>query len=265
MGKAKEDLMRMKVIEKLSKTDHLSTEDVVSMLQVSESTVRRLFRKMEEANEIIHVYGGIKANPTSGLYHYDKYYSRDIEAKRAIGRLAGDKVVNGDSIYIDCGTTTVHLASRLAERIQSGEITDISVVTNSMTNLEILSPHCLVIMTGGHYKLERKSFAGYHSERFVSQFHFTKSFIGVDGFSFDEGFATSDAEFARLSGYAAVISDQAFVLMDSSKIGKKSFIVYDKVENIHQIITDSRIKKDDMERFNATGIKLLVADIQKGE
>ena len=61
MGKAKEDLMRMKVIEKLSKTDHLSTEDVVSMLQVSESTVRRLFRKMEEANEIIHVYVGIKA------------------------------------------------------------------------------------------------------------------------------------------------------------------------------------------------------------
>ena len=261
MGKAKEDMMRMKIIEKLGKTEFLATDDVVDMLQVSESTVRRLFRKMEETKDIIRVYGGIKVNPANNLYQYDSRYTKNIEAKHAIGKLAAAQVVNGDCIFIDCGTTTVQMVSQLAEKIKRKEITDLSVVTNSLTNLDILTHHCLVILTGGHYKPERKSFAGYHSERFVSQFHFTKSFIGVDSFSFDDGFATSDVDFARLSGYIANLSDETFVLMDSSKIGKKSFIVYDKYEKIHKIITDDRISGENLEKYKNIGISLLVAKI----
>ena len=144
-------------------------------------------------------------------------------------------VITNDTSAAGIITAAVVITSGM----QSGELHNISIVTNSLVNLELLAPHCKAILAGGIYTPERKSFAGYLSERFITQFHFNKSFIGVDGFTFEEGFATADPDFARLSGAAATAADETFVLMDSSKIGRRSFVVYDKYVRIHKIITDS--------------------------
>ncbi len=259
MAASKSERMRTALIEELGKTEIVSTARCVELLGVSESTVRRLFIKMEESGDAIRVFGGIRKNSAHSMYHFDAIYSVSQEAKRSIGRFAGDLVRSGEAIFIDCGTTTIHMAQRLAERIQNGELENVSIVTNSLTNLETLAPHCKAILVGGTYNAERKSFAGYYSEQLVSRFHFDRCFTGVDSFTFQDGFATADPDFSHLSGLASAKAADAYVLMDASKIGKQSFFVYDRFERIHQVITDSSVTEDQLREFRRCGISVMVA------
>lgn len=255
----KEDRMRAKVIEELGRREYLSTEDAVNLLQVSESTVRRLFNRMEASDDVIRVFGGVKANLNTNYYRFEKTFRKNTEQKRQIGHYAANLVSDGDCIFIDCGTTTVHMVEKLVEKIKRGELKDITVATNSMANFQLLESHCTTILVGGWYNSERKSFAGYLSERFVSLLHFDKSFLGADGFTFDKGFATSNPDFARLTGSVVGISDDSFVLMDSSKIGKNPFVVYDHNEHIRKIITDSSITEEEKLQFEAMQIQIFIA------
>ena len=260
MAREKEEIMRLTVMNALEKKERLGIEESMELLHVSESTVRRLFSKMEATQDVIRVHGGVRRNPAQGSYQYFSSLGTNLEAKRMIGIKAADLVENDDFIFIDCGTTTVHMVQRLVERLKEGSLHGITVVTNSLANLEILAQNYNVMLIGGNYYTERRSFAGYFSEKFIDRFHFNKSFVGVDGFTFEEGFATSDPDFARLSAAAMKMSEHAYVLMDSSKIGKRAFMVYDKYERVHRIITDNRVNTDALEHFRDNGIDVLIAE-----
>lgn len=239
----------------------ISTRDAMELLNVSESTVRRVFCKMEADGEAIRVFGGIRLANTDNKYQYDLTMERQRRAKTQIGKLAASMVSDGDFIYIDCGTTTIYLCQFLVERIKHGDLTDLTVVANSFTHLEVLTPHCTAVMTGGTYYPERKSCAGALCESFLRQFHFQKAFLGVDGFSVEEGFSTADVETSHLTGVSATLADDTFVLMDSSKIGRRSFIVYDRFENIRKIITDSKIPEQTRQILLAKGLEMHIAEL----
>ncbi len=252
--------MRAELQTALAQKGSVSTKDAIELLHVSESTVRRVFGKMEADGEAIRVFGGIRHANTDNKYQYDLTLERQRRAKTQIGKLAASLVSDSDFIYIDCGTTTIHLCQFLVERIKHGGLTGVTVVTNSFTHLEILTPHCTTIMTGGTYYPERKSCAGALCESFLRQFHFQHAFLGADGFSMEDGFSTSDVETSHLTGVSATLADDTFVLMDSSKIGRRSFVVYDRFENIRKIITDNKIPEQTKEALLAKGLEVYIAE-----
>ena len=252
--------MRAEIQAVLQQDGSISTKDAMDLLNVSESTVRRLFGKMEASGEAIRVFGGIRLVNTDNKYQYDLTMERQRQAKTQIGKLAASMVSDSDFIYIDCGTTTIHLCQFLVERIKHGDLTGLTVVTNSFTHLEILTPYCTTVMAGGTYSPERKSCAGALCESFLRQFHFQHAFLGVDGFSVEDGFSTSDLETSHLTGVSATLADNTFVLMDSSKVGKRSFVVYDRFENIRKIITDNKISEQNKNLLLAKGLEVYIAD-----
>ena len=132
--------MRAELQAVLQRGGRISTKDAMDLLKVSESTVRRLFGKMEANGEAIRVFGGIRLANSDNKYQYDLTMERQRQAKTQIGKLAASIVSDNDFIYIDCGTTTIHLCQFLVERIKRGDLTGLTVVTNSFTHLEILTP-----------------------------------------------------------------------------------------------------------------------------
>ena len=110
------------------------------------------------------------------------------------------------------------------------------------------------------YSADRKSFAGTLCESFLSQFHFSKAFLGADGFSLEDGFSTSEIETAHLTGVAAALADSTYVLLDSTKLGRRSFVVYDKFESIRNMITDSAIDPDTVAALGEKNVRVFIAD-----
>lgn len=252
--------MRAELQNVLQRNGSISTKEAITLLNVSESTVRRMFGKMEADGDAIRVFGGLRLVNSDNKYQYDLTMERQLHAKGQIGKLAASLVSDNDFIFIDCGTTTVHLCHYLVERIQHGTLTGITVVTNSFTNLEILTPHCTTYFTGGIYYPARKSCAGALSQAFLRQFHFQQAFLGTDGFSVEDGFSTTDVEVSHLTNVTAKLADNAYVLMDSTKIGRRSFIVYDKFEYIRKIITDNKFPTQVRDQLKAKGVEVYISD-----
>ena len=76
--------MRAEIQAVLQQDGSISTKDAMDLLNVSESTVRRLFGKMEASGEAIRVFGGIRLVNTDNKYQYDLTMERQRQAKTQV-------------------------------------------------------------------------------------------------------------------------------------------------------------------------------------
>lgn len=225
----------------LSSIRKISTKEAEELLGVSSATARRLFNNMEKAGKIIRNYGGIQIADSAVNYSYD--YSEKLfqQEKKRIGQLASTFVNDGDTIYLDCGTTLFQMTLALSERLANDEFESLNIITNSIVNVQVLSPspRCRVILVGGEYNKKRRDFSGPLTERYVASFHFHKSFFGCDGFAPTMGFSTDQINISSLNTNVLSRTDTSYVLMDNSKFNKNSLVSYARAEEINAVVTDS--------------------------
>jgi DeoR/GlpR family transcriptional regulator of sugar metabolism len=260
MRMARSDEREVTVLEFLKGKEKLSAEEAAALLDVSESSARRLFHAMEKAGKVARVYGGVQlARSASIAYSFADLKNRNLSEKRRIAKHAAGLLGDSDILYLDSGTTLFQFAIAVKERILKNELRDVRVITNSLANMEVLSDVCEVILIGGNFRSRRKDFAGYASERFVQCFNYTKAFLGADGLDLEEGFMGTDTDTARLNEILLSRSEEVFVLLDSSKIGVRSFVAYAGAEKITAAITDARIAEDAEARCLQKGFRIIKA------
>ena len=249
------------LITRLSLVRKLSLSETMELLDVSESTARRLFAKMEKDGSVIRTHGGIQLpGEIKSSYSFEFGARTNIEKKTAIAREAVMVLEDGDVVFCDSGTTIRCMCAELVGRLQREKL-NIKLYTNSLANLELLSPYMQVNLVGGEYRANRKDFCGFLSEQALAGVFFTKSFVGADGCVGCVTFTTTDFETARLSQIAMSHSEKTYMLVDSSKFSKSSHVTYVPVEQLHTIVTDSGIDPSAVEQLGRTNVHLMIANI----
>ena len=245
-----------KLMEELSKKQKLSIHEAMELLKVSQATARRLFTKLEQAGQLIRTHGGVTISQQALLdYHFDDLTKKQIEEKMRIGVYAASTVESGDAVYLDSGTTLTFMAYALLKRLKIGELTDVDIFTNSLANLKILSEACSVSLIGGLYREKRQDFCGYLTEKMLRQIRFNKGYLGADGID-KECIMTTDVDTARIAELAASHSEKVYLLADSTKFFKKSFMSYAPVEMPYEYVADAALSPDNCEYFFNKGIKI---------
>lgn len=228
------------ILNELEKRDRMNTEEAAALLKASHSTVRRLFTKLEQQGDVVRTFGGICRNSgTSADYSFIELDSHNQEAKERIAQQASVIIKNGDTIYLDGGTTMARLAAELTTLLRSNELKNINIFTNSIVNLNILKNDCPVSLIGGNYKPNRQDFSGFLAEESIKLLHFSKCFLGSDAFEPKSGFTGTDFDAARLNSLVIASSDFRYMLIDSSKFGKASMVKFADLSHISMIITDT--------------------------
>lgn len=247
------------LLEQLKMKKRLSLSEAIDLLKVSESTVRRLFIRLENGGFAIRSYGGIQlvGNHPIMDYSYDQVEGRSVEQKKMIGERAALLPESGDMLYLDSGTTMAHLCAAMAGRIERKELSGVTVFTNSLVNLELLYKYVPVSLIGGEYRASRKDFCGYMAEEAVKNLHFTKCFLGADGYHLHHGFTATDFQTARLNELAIRNTDRRLVLMDSSKFTVTSVVSYSRNQLIHTLITDRLPEEALIRRLSEQGTEIL--------
>lgn len=247
------------VMNALNARGKLNTEEVMEILKVSDSTARRIFIRLENKGEIIRIIGGIQlAQENPMAYSFERINSQNLEQKVQIGLLAASMIEQGDVVYLDSGTTTVQICNALTRRITEELLRDVSIFTNSLANLNILSSVCTVHLIGGEYRMERRDFCGFMAEEAVKLVSFNKCFVGADGFVFPSGFTTSDFATASLNQIVLLRSRKKIVVADSSKFHQGSFVTHAKTEDVTCVITDHFIADDTKAALLSLGVNLLL-------
>ena len=258
----KMELHKQKLLAQMKLTNKLSIAEAKEILNVSQSTVQRLFIDLEKTGMAIRCYGGIMLVPeTAPEYLYEKTDACNIEQKRLIADIAVGMVDSGDTLYLDSGTTLCQFSLALARRIKAGELERLTVFTNSLVNFDALSnSNCPIILIGGEYRGHRKDFCGYVAEESLKILNFNKCFLGTDGYDANLGFTTTDFATARLNELVLKNTKKRFVLMDSSKFKSSAMVSYSKKAKVDGLFTDKIPTEDMVLHLKECGIEVTVCN-----
>ena len=249
------------LMTRLSIVQKLTLAEAMELLRISESTARRMFAKLEKDGFAIRTHGGIQmVNNAMTLYSFEYGARTNIEKKTAIAREAVKLLEDGDVVFCDSGTTIQCMCAQLIYRLKKERL-NIKLYTNSLANLELLSPHMQVNLVGGEYRANRKDFCGYLTEQALTGVFFTKCFVGADGCVGGATFTTTDFETARMNQIAMRNSEQTIMLVDSSKFHNACHVSYVPAESLHTIVTDADVSKITLEQLTKTSARLICAEI----
>lgn len=250
----KSELRSSQLLEMLQLNKRLSVKTVSDSLGISIATVRRLLARLEVDGKVIRTHGGVRLALHLGTdYSYYISSAHRSREKSLIGRAAAETVASGDKLFLDSGTTVLQLAEALSLRMQAGTLKNIVVLTNSLALVEALSRWCKVILVGGEVRVERRDVCGSITEDSLRQFHVEKAFLGTDAIHIRSGFMTTDERTAKMNGIILESANHAFVLADSEKFGRDSFIRYAALGEAEKIFTDAGISSDNLRDFTEAG------------
>ena len=209
---------KLQITELLEKSEVVSLEEICRALGgVSESTVRRDLKSMEEEGEVTLLRGG-GACLKKGGYEIPvmSKQNKNVAEKEKIAKAAAQLVHDGDSIYIDSGSTTLAMVKYLKNN-------DVTIVTtNALIYQELQNPNLECIIAGGEINRTTASIIGVATNNFLENYYFDKAFIGISGFSREAGFNTPNLLEAEKKQLVNKNSARTYILSDSSKSGRST-------------------------------------------
>lgn len=240
-------------------TEHgrLSVEQLARTLGVTTMTIRRDLSAMERSGMLTRTHGGcvLQSSFVPGL----PFSAKDLQQpaqKHAIAREAAYRLKAGEKIYLDSGTTAVHLARLLPNDKQ------LQVFTNNLrAAMELFGrPGIEVLVFGGVLGSNSPSLVGEMAMARIHDFRFDVAVLGADAIDAGRGeFYSGDLRAAMLCQAAQHQAERAIVLADSTKFGKHSLIVAGRLDAGTVLVTDQEIDRLERATLEATGVEVVYA------
>jgi DeoR family transcriptional regulator, aga operon transcriptional repressor len=243
------------ILDRLHERGSVRVADLSAEMEVSEVTVRKDLRVLEERRLLFRTHGGASRTDPHVL---DRPVGEKAELhqaeKRRIGRAAAELVEPMDSIILASGTTVIEMTRHLHGL---GELT---VITSALdAAMEMLRlPEVEVLMLGGMVRRSSASVVGPYAEQVLREHSCQKLFLGVDGFDLEYGLTTTHALEAQLNRVMMDAAQRVIVITDSSKFGRRGFRRICGIDELDCVITDDGVPDAVVQRLEEEGIDVTV-------
>lgn len=201
------------IINTLQKSDLVKIDELQELMpSVSISTLRRDLKELEKQGRIEYLAGGaVKLHGTSREIAIVEKTSIMSSEKEKIAELAVAEIEDGDTIYVDSGSTCAALLTRLFSRRVTVYTTNASVLAcQAETAADI-------IVVGGIFNPITSSLVGPITENILQELYFDKSFLGINAVDEERGAMTPNYAEATKKRIVRQNSGKTYLLCDSSK------------------------------------------------
>ncbi len=229
---------RQEMLKLLEQKDVAQISDFCDNLPgVSESTVRRDLKQLEADGQIKILRGG-GATLLQGSYDTPVNFksSHNVNQKERIAKYAASLVRDGESIYIDSGSTALRMIPHLRGK-QITIITTNALILGAFQEANFNDNDIRCIVVGGDIKFSTASLLGTVTNNQLRSLYFDKAFLGISGISLMAGFNTPDDKEAEKKKIVKENSRVTYVLADSSKFDVMTLCRVFKLGEI-PVITD---------------------------
>jgi len=248
---------KRRILERVRSGGSVTVQDLSQAFGVSESTIRRDLRELEQEGLLERTHGGaVAADPTRAEPSYAEKSDQNRAEKMAIARVAAGMVHDGASIILDAGTTTLEVARLLKDR------RDLTVVTNSYPIAAELAeaPGVEVIVTGGSVRGTTLALVGPLAERALEQVNVDITFLGTNGIDLERGLTTPTPAEASVKRRMIAAARKVVVVADSTKAGRVAFATVAPVSKMDMLITDRGMDPRLAGELMARGVQVLTAE-----
>lgn len=246
-------LRKQKILALLEEAGEVDIRQLSQHLDASEITIRRDLNQLASDGLLARTHGGaMKIRELEMPHNFSNKAAVNQVAKDNICRKAAAEIKEGDIIFMDCGSTVF----RMCQFIKNKRI---KVITNSIPVMyELQNSQVSLNIIGGEFDAERQAIHGKIAEEHIARYHAGKAFVGIDGISQKGLFANSEKE-AAITLALASRSAHTYLLCDTSKIGKESYLKFADVTLVQTIITDSPAHA--LKYYKKKGINILSTSI----
>ena len=245
------------ILDIIADEQFVSVVSLTKQLNSSEATIRRDISKLAAMKRLQRIRGGAQAlasslSKTNTLKLNSSTFLLDKEKHTATKRAIAEKAVSlcddNDSIIINGGSSTYMMGEFLADK-------EINILTNSFYLAQDLASNSnnRITLPGGEiYRNQGIVLSAFENDT-IQHYHGSKMFMGTPGIG-DFGVMESDPLLIRSEQKLRKQADQLVILADSSKLGKRSNLIFSSLEEVDIIITDSRAPKFMIKLFEQKGI-----------
>jgi DeoR family transcriptional regulator, deoxyribose operon repressor len=224
-----------------------------ALLDVSAMTVRRDIAAAPE--QFTYLGGYIVAAGAEGGYRLDRERDRQAPAKAMVCAHAARLIEDGDTIFVDCGTTTPHLVRRLPAGAK------LTIVCYALNIAEPLAenPDVQLILLGGLYNASSASFAVDDGLTTLARLGVNKAFLSAGGVHPARGVTCSNFHEVAVKQAAMRIALKKHLVVDASKLGQVKSAHFADIDQFDSIIT-SPPPPEIARELTQLGAKLVVAE-----
>jgi len=249
-----------RIIQAVAQNRTLSVRRAIDLTGASEITIRRDFTQLAGNGSVERFRGGIGLLVGEKMSPFSFRKIRFSAEKAAIAKLAASRLKSGDTLFVDGGTTTCHLA---------GCIPDIplSIFTNSLRFVEAMETRKTVSsrqeihLTGGLLYPKSGLLVGPGVLQGLQKYHAKWAFISVGGIT-EQGLFNTNERVVEAERSMIRHADQVVVLADHSKIGNYAMCAICELDQVDTLITDADPECSTLlPRLQKAGITVLHAGI----
>ena len=216
------------ILRELKIKGMISVNDLVKLLNTSESTIRRDLNALDSECLLKKIHGGatlVGENASRHDYKVNVRKSLNLDEKRKIAIHAASLIQDEDVIYIDAGTTTELIIEFISN-------TNITAVTNGIVHAKkLLEKNIKTFILGGEIKDVTEAIIGSNAVLDLKKYNFSKGFFGANGISNENGYTTPDVTEGMVKAEALRRCKKAYVLADESKLDQVSFVTFGNIED----------------------------------
>ena len=249
----------LNIMNILKESPTASIKELADRLGISQSTIRRDLDELEEKGLARRVFGGaILEKPFWNEPPFELRETLHSDEKDKIARCAADLIMDGDTVFIDGGTTTQFIVPHLVSKRNVTVITCGLNVAYELNRLENVTS----FIVGGEIHTDSHSISGALALAVLDVYKIRcdKAFIAASAISAEHGVTNRILDRIPLKRKAMEISRQVIVLGDGSKIGTVALGQIAPITDFQILVTDTTAPEQEIAAIRAQGVDVRIAE-----
>ena len=239
----------------------MKINELSKQLNVTRETIRKDLYEMEDKGLIKKVHGGAILNKANSETDYGNRKYTNYMEKRSIARKAAELVEDGDTIYIDYGTTALLFAKELIGK------NNLTVITNSLpiANELVNNTDFEVVVIGGTIRKNEKSLFGPVSNLGLEHLYVDSGFFGMGAISSEAGYTNFHMGESEVSRRMIQHSSKTVVIADFSKFNSVAMNKVASIDDVDVLVTDENTDQEALKNLETQKTSIVVVEVDREE
>ncbi|GHT95087.1 DeoR family transcriptional regulator [Spirochaetia bacterium] len=251
----KTDARRKRILDILVRDGRLHVAHLAQELDATPVTIRSDLSALGKEGYLERITGGAIQTAKNVLYiDLQRRTQKRAPEKQQIADCTAGLIKDGETLFINSGTTTYYTAVALKRRKGLNIVTNSLLVANELGDV----PGFRIILLGGEINTRYSFTYGANALDQIRQYKADKTILSMDGIRADVGLSTYHAEEAAVNRAMMERSGDTIIVADHSKIGYESFSFVSELAAAGCLVTD--IGGSDMlpiETLEAAGLRVI--------
>lgn len=242
------------ILNKLQEQGSVTITELAEELQVSSMTIRRDLAALSSNGLVTLEHGGAMLNSGS-IFEYtialkNEYMSQE---KKKIAQKCLEYITEGDSVFLDAGTTAACVAELLRSKKNLIVMTHSLLAANALANAKKIKH----IMCPGEFREQSMAYMGPLTDEFIENFQIDTLFLCVEGIDVEQGVSVVDILDGNTKKVLVKKARKVICIADHSKFNKSFFYKIAPLTDIDLIITDDGLDDDTKKQFEKNKLTLI--------